>query len=219
MGKPIDNFTKYELGQKVVLKSEVSSYNWKGQDKYLGQVMTIKAIATSTTYDMVIKVSYEFNEDEQYIWDYDDIDHEKTRELREDENETMNITDGFEIGDLIEGVEYGYDHGGCIIDGYKVEKGKLLVYAFGKWQESQLRYNELINMKFVESEFNPKVGDDYYYPSFSRNGGYDEREWCDDGFDHRVRSNVGVFRTIRQAQEVSLQNGWIDKHEIIKEEI
>lgn len=221
-------FINYELGDRVVLTNVDNCCKWRGQRQYLGGAMTIASKVThaeaSSTCGMKLinRVDFTFCEDEEkYTWSYDDIDHEKTKELNkvvECERVKKEVQLGYEIGDLVEGVVY---RNGIFL--YKIKDGQLYSKLNNRNDDHfslcSLMYNSVTSLRFTEVEFCPKYGETYYFPSFSRSGGYDEEVWSDDGFDMRVKSNIGIFRTIKQAQMISLTNGWIDEHELIEEEI
>ena len=111
------------------------------------------------------------------------------------------------IHELVENVEYkcGDSIYRIAIDGFFEVKN-----CNDEWTESYVPYNTAIGMEFKECEFEPKVGERYYYPNFENTEPWELREYRNNAFHNRIKRNVGVYRTKEQAIEKAKELGWVE---------
>lgn len=109
------------------------------------------------------------------------------------------------VWELVEGVVYESDN--CK---YIVDRGKLLFRISSEmWESATNSYNDVVDMEFVECNFEPKEGEDFFYPDLFRNEGYKCGMWFGYDTHNNVKKRVGVYRTKEQAVEKAKELGWL----------
>lgn len=111
------------------------------------------------------------------------------------------------INELVENVEYKCGDGiyRIAIDGFFEVKA-----PNGEWTESYAPYNTAIGMEFTECEFEPTLGERYYFPVFDIRKGVDWNKWEDTYCDNNTKRCVGAYRTYEQAIQKARELGWIE---------
>lgn len=100
------------------------------------------------------------------------------------------------INELVEGVEYLRGDGFK----YKLLDDNLFVFDLSEdWVEVTVGYSVFLNMRFVECEFEPKLGETYWYPAIDRFELVWSKQWEDSIIDNRIKNTFGVYRTEEQA--------------------
>lgn len=113
------------------------------------------------------------------------------------------------IHELQEGVEYWMTYKGeGQLHKYRINKGLIEKYSeYYDWKKVGFAYNVVVEADFEPCEWEPKVGEVYYYPYFGRQlvvAG------CWDGFisEIAIKRNVGVYRTKEEAISKAKELGW-----------
>ena len=115
------------------------------------------------------------------------------------------------INELQEGVEYYVTFcGEKNHHKYKVENNKLIFYREIEniWMDSTKPYNEVIEAEFEPCKWMPKLHEKYYFPSFEHDESYSDHRWVNDSIDNRIKHNVGIYRTSKEAIVKAKELGW-----------
>ena len=81
--------------------------------------------------------------------------------------------------------------------------------ATEEWQATMLSVNQLLET-MVKLPWQPKEDEEYYYPEFSEEQGYDRMTWGNDDIDKNIQKNVGVYKTKEEAIAKAKELGWVN---------
>lgn len=72
----------------------------------------------------------------------------------------------------------------------------------------KLSFFGLKNLEFIETEWEPRIDELFYWPSFMDEHGYAKGFWDDEVVCNRIKNTVGVYRTRKEAVEKAKELGW-----------
>jgi hypothetical protein len=81
------------------------------------------------------------------------------------------------------------------------------------FQSASLTVNFLLDVKIIKLPWEPKIGEDYYFPSFLNLNGYDKLQFNNRVVDLRIKNTVGFFRTEKEVITKARELGWLIESE------
>lgn len=63
---------------------------------------------------------------------------------------------------------------------------------------------------FKKVPWEPKMGEEYYYPIFTSYSGARNSLWFNDDTDHQIKKAVGIYRTEQEAIQKARELGWVE---------
>lgn len=79
-----------------------------------------------------------------------------------------------------------------------------------KFMQSTLDFNYVITLNVIKKPFQPKNGEQYYYPSVECYTGVICVTWTNHHLDRTIQKRVGVYRTKEEALKKAKELGWIE---------
>lgn len=113
------------------------------------------------------------------------------------------------INELIEGVEYLASNESI----YKIDDdGELMIKSEGgKWKSSNIPHNILRHFEFTECEFEPEIGEGFYYSDFTEESFIGRGVWNNHYTQIRIKNITGIYRSPEQVQEKARELGWMEE--------